>query len=139
MLNKLVVLFAAVVAAAPPAPKLSTLDQMTDSYIRRGVIDGYHYGEATVYTGVEASYGVNKNRTILNWYRNQVDTGVINADGTIIDWDYNWYSLDDYRIGHNLLFWYKRTGEAKYKTAATTIYDQLYVNMFTSLNPSLTH
>lgn len=31
------------------------------------------------------------------------------------------YSLDEYRFGMNALWWYNRTGEEKYKTAADGI------------------
>lgn len=31
------------------------------------------------------------------------------------------YSLDEYRFGMNALWWYNRTGEEKYKTAADDI------------------
>lgn len=126
-MNKLVLALAAVAAAAlAPEPRaLSTLDQMTDSYIRRGVRAGYRYGEATLYSGIEAAFAINNNKTILSWYRKKVDDGILNDDGTIIDWDNAYYSLDDYRIGNNFLWWYQRTGEKKYKVAASTIRSQL--------------
>jgi rhamnogalacturonyl hydrolase YesR len=125
MLTKLVVALAAVAAAAPPPAPKGPLNQVTDSYIRRGVRAGYWYGEATLYSGAEASFAVNKNKTILEWYKKQVDDGILNADGTIIDWDLNYYSLDDYRIGNNFLWWYQRTGDDKYKVAADIVRHQL--------------
>jgi rhamnogalacturonyl hydrolase YesR len=117
------VLAAAPAAAAPQAK--SYLKVIADSYIRRGVPDGFGYGEATLYSGIEATYSLTKNETILSWYRKQIDEGVITDDGEIIDWDLDFYSLDEYRIGNNLLYWYQKTGEAKYKTALSTIRQQL--------------
>lgn len=116
-------LFAVGALAAPSCP--SWLARMTDSYIRRGVIEGFHYGEATLYTGIEAGLAVKDNQTILEWYQNQIDTGVITDDGNIIDWDLEYYSLDDYRIGNNLLWWYQKTGDEKYASAAKIIREQL--------------
>ena len=125
MMNKLVVLLAAVAAAAPPPSKSKpTVEVMTDSYIRRGVEQTYWYGEATLYSGVEAALAIKKNQTISSWYKNQVDS-ILNDDGTIIDWEYDYYSLDDYRIGNNFLYWYQKTGDKKYKTAAKIIREQM--------------
>lgn len=123
-MNKLVLALAAVASAAPPPASKPIVEQMTDSYIRRGVEIGYWYGEATLYSGVEAALAVKKNKTITSWYQSQVDS-IINEDGTIIDWEYDYYSLDDYRIGNNFLYWYQRTGDEKYKVAADIIRSQL--------------
>lgn len=46
---------------------------------------------------------------------------IVEDDGTITDYDETFYSLDEYRFGMNALWWYDRTGEEKYLTAATTI------------------
>jgi rhamnogalacturonyl hydrolase YesR len=104
---------------------------MADSYIRRGVPAGFDYDEATLYTGLEAvvtalgDSPLDGNQTIKEWYKNQIDNHVITDDGNIIDWDLDFYSLDDYRIGRNLLWWYDATGEEKYKAAASIIRSQL--------------
>ncbi|KAM0331585.1 hypothetical protein ACHAQA_003264 [Verticillium albo-atrum] len=112
-------------AVATPACS-SVLNRVADSYIRRGVIDGFGYGEATLYTGIEAALSVSKNATIYDWYKNKTDNGILAGnDGAIRKWNLTHYSLDDYRIGVNFLFWYEETGDEKYKTAAETIRRQI--------------
>ncbi|KAG9254401.1 cell wall glycosyl hydrolase YteR [Emericellopsis atlantica] len=109
--------------AAPAC--LSILNRVADSYIRRGVVDGFGYGEATLYSGLEAVLAVNYKDTIYDWYKNKIDNGVITDGGEIRDWNLTFYSLDEYRIGVNLLYWYDQTGDEKYKTAADTIRHQI--------------
>ncbi|KAK6225838.1 cell wall glycosyl hydrolase [Colletotrichum tabaci] len=81
----------------------------------------YWYGRAALYTGVEAVYELTKNETLLAWYRSRIDGLVVTENGTIPGFRTDHYSLDDYRIGRNILYWYQRTGEEKYKIAASTI------------------
>ncbi|KAH9436105.1 hypothetical protein MCOR02_005014 [Pyricularia oryzae] len=83
------------------------------------------YGRAALYTGYEAVIARTGNDTLLDWYRTKMDGGIVNPDGSIIDWRPMHYSMDDYRIGHNMLYWYERTGEEKYKIAADTVRDML--------------
>ncbi|KAH6621951.1 glycosyl hydrolase family 88-domain-containing protein [Boeremia exigua] len=96
-----------------------------DSQIRHGVRKTFGYTQATLYEGIEASIALTKNQTLVDWYRSQIDDVVVRTDGSIPNWNLTHYSLDDYRIGNNLLWWYDRTGDAKYKTAAQTIRNQL--------------
>lgn len=115
--------FATTVASAAAADTI--LERMADSYIRRGAPrTSFHYGEATLYTGIEAAIAYSKNDTITAWYQNQID-GVVLNNGDILDWNLTYYSLDDYRLGMNMLWWYEQTGKEKYKKAATTIRRQL--------------
>ncbi|CAH0057084.1 unnamed protein product [Clonostachys solani] len=116
---------AALSAGAAAADSTSYLKVMADSYIRRGVPEGYHYGEATLYTGLETTLTQTKNESIKSWYKNQIDTGVLGEDGNLIDWNLTYYSLDDYRIGNNLIWWHEQTGEEKYAAAAKVIREQL--------------
>lgn len=123
-------LIAAAAGALAVPTRSSWVDRMADSYIQRGVPEGYNYGEATLYTGLEAVMAVSKNPTSRNesisaWYKKQIDDGVITDDGEIQGWDPEYYSLDDYRIGNNFLWWYEETGEEKYKSASNIIRDQL--------------
>lgn len=104
-------------AADPLLPK------MADSWIRNNqeTQRAYWYGRAVVYEGYEAAYDLYKNETLLNWYRAQIDDVVVADNGTLIKYDTSKDSLDDYRIGLNLLYWYERTGEEKYKIGADFI------------------
>ncbi|KAI0882084.1 glycoside hydrolase family 105 protein [Annulohypoxylon maeteangense] len=103
----------------------SYLSWTADSFIQRGVQATRNYGEATLYEGYEAAYALTKNKTYADWYQSQIDSAVVLENGTIRGWRYDYYSLDDYRIGNNILWWYEHTGDIKYKTAADIIRKQL--------------
>ncbi|KAI8626889.1 cell wall glycosyl hydrolase YteR [Xylariaceae sp. FL1651] len=109
---------AAGVATATP------LAIMADSFIKRGVDATFGYSQMTLYKGFEVAYNFTNNETYATWYRKQIDA-LIKSDGSIKDWDNGFYSLDNYRFGNNLLYWYEKTGEAKYKSAASTIRQQI--------------
>ncbi|KAI0379640.1 glycoside hydrolase family 105 protein [Hypomontagnella monticulosa] len=111
--------------ATGAAASTSYLTWTADSFIQRGVKATKGYGEATIYEGYEAAYALTKNETYAEWYRGQIDDAVVLENGTIRDWKYDYYSLDDYRIGNNILWWYEHTHEAKYKQAADIIRAQL--------------
>ncbi|XDG01341.1 hypothetical protein ABKA04_000956 [Annulohypoxylon sp. FPYF3050] len=103
----------------------SYLKWTADSFIQRGVEATRYYGEATLYEGYEAAFALVKNETYANWYHSQIDDAVVFENGTIQGWKYDYYSLDDYRIGNNILWWFERTGDIKYKEAADVIRKQL--------------
>lgn len=101
------------------------LEWTADTFIREGVVKDFHYTTSVLYTGYEAAIALTGNETLIDWYRSQIDEDVVLQNGSIADWNYTHYSLDDYRMGNNFLWWYNRTGEEKYKTAAETIRCQL--------------
>ncbi|RTE82486.1 hypothetical protein BHE90_002960 [Fusarium euwallaceae] len=105
----------------------SLLARMADSWIRNNheTQRAYWYGRGVVYEGYEAAYELTKNETLLEWYRSQIDDLVIAPNGTIVNYDMTKYSLDNYRIAMNLLYWYQKTGEEKYRTGADFIRDRL--------------
>ncbi|KAI1759295.1 glycoside hydrolase family 105 protein [Hypoxylon sp. FL1150] len=111
--------------AGGAAASTSYLAWMADSFIERGVSKTRSYGEATLYEGYEAAYALTENETYAEWFRGQIDDAVVLENGSIAGWRYDYYSLDDYRIGNNILWWYERTKEAKYKQAADVIRAQL--------------
>jgi rhamnogalacturonyl hydrolase YesR len=79
------------------------------------------YGRGAIYSGYEAVIARTGNDELLDWYRSRIDGLVVTENGSIVGFDQTRYSLDDYRIGNNILYWYEKTGEEKYKTAADTI------------------
>lgn len=96
----LVVGAASIAAAFPVTTPL--LSWFANSFIGRGVSKNFHYTEATLYYGIEASYQFTKNESVVNWFQDQIDAVVL-SDGTIDKWDYTFYSLDEYRAGNNYL------------------------------------
>ncbi|POS76829.1 cell wall glycosyl hydrolase YteR [Diaporthe helianthi] len=97
----------------------SYLARMADTHIRRGIKLDFGYTNAVIYQGLEFAYELTKNESIADAYEKQMS--IINKDGTIKEYEYDFYSLDEYRFGMNTLWWYERTGEEKYKLAADGI------------------
>ncbi|KAI0128579.1 cell wall glycosyl hydrolase YteR [Xylariales sp. AK1849] len=117
-------MFVLAAGIASASAQAAYLARMADSFIRRGVDYEFGYSEATLYLGIEAAYNLTRNVTIYDWYQGQIDEIVVD-DGTIVDWDYSYYSLDEYRMGHNYIYWYLQTGENKYKSAADIVRNQM--------------
>lgn len=110
-----------VVTGVAVATPLAT---MADSFIKRGVPSTINYSQMTLYKGFELAYNLTGDEKYASWYRGQIDA-LVQSDGTIKGWDSKKYSLDNYRMGNNLLYWYEKTGEAKYKKAASVIRQQI--------------
>jgi rhamnogalacturonyl hydrolase YesR len=123
----------AAMAVAVTIPRRSTnqTSGITEPYARRmaesWIVNNHEtqrdrwYGRAAIYTGYESVIARTGSDELLDWYRSRIDGLVVAENGTIPTFDETRYSLDDYRIGNNILYWYERTGEEKYKTAADTI------------------
>jgi rhamnogalacturonyl hydrolase YesR len=62
------------------------------------------YGRAAIYSGFEALIARTDNDELLDWYRSRIDGLIVTENGTIVGLDTTRYSLDDYRIGNNLLY-----------------------------------
>ncbi|KAF5000789.1 hypothetical protein FDECE_11125 [Fusarium decemcellulare] len=110
-------------ATAQAAAADTLLARMADSWIRNNqeTQRAYWYGRGVVFEGYEAAIELTKNETLNTWYRAQIDDKVIADNGSLVNYDLSKDSLDDYRIGMNLLYWYQKTGEEKYKTGADFI------------------
>ncbi|KAF5020569.1 hypothetical protein F66182_7401 [Fusarium sp. NRRL 66182] len=113
-------------ASAQMAVADSLLPKIADSWIRLNTETqrAHWYGRAVVYEGYEATIELYKNKTLSNWYREQIDDMLL-PNGTIVNYNLRQHSLDDYRIGLNLLYWHKKTGDQKYKKAAAFIRDRM--------------
>ncbi|KZL85300.1 cell wall glycosyl hydrolase [Colletotrichum incanum] len=109
-----------VASAALRCNQMPFSNLMTDSMIRRRVNPSFHYDQATLYTSFEAVYEFTSNNTLYDYYRAQIDA-VVFPNGTINGFNHSRYSLDPYRFGNNILFWYEQTGEQRYRKAADNI------------------
>jgi rhamnogalacturonyl hydrolase YesR len=107
-------------AAALQDREISYARLMTDSMIRFGVEPDWHYDQATLYTSLEAMYEFTSNETIYDYYRSHVDPLVLD-NGDIVNYNFTRYSLDNYRFGNNVLWFYNKTGDEKFKLAADKV------------------
>ncbi|CAH0018557.1 unnamed protein product [Clonostachys rhizophaga] len=117
-----IAILAATPALAAPSPrsKISYTRWMTNSILHHGVEPDFHYDEATLYNAFQDVIAFTKNDTLKQVYHDLVD-GVVLENGTIANYDYRKHSLDNYRFGNNILYWYEQTGDAKYKVAADAV------------------
>ena len=97
---------------------------MSDSFVIRGNNPTRGYTSAVLYRGIESTYNKTGNETYYKFIKSQIDTFVTPA-GALGNYDATKYSLDDIRIGPNLLFLYLKTGDERYKTAASHLRHQL--------------
>lgn len=104
---------------ATNATSTSYLAQMADTWYRRGTAKNFDYTTTVLYRGFELAIELAQNETLLDFYEDQMS--IVGDDGTIAGYNYSYYSLDNYRFGMSTLYWYERTGEARYKLAADRI------------------
>lgn len=123
-MNLLALLLGSTIAAAAAE---SYLARMADSWLLNNNEDDpyWSYGRATVYLGYQAAFKLLGNSSYIEWERSQIEDVLVAENGTLVDFNTTFYSLDDYRIGNNILYFYNRTGEEKYRIAAGTIRSML--------------
>ena len=98
---------------------------MSDSFITRGVTPDRHYANAVLYRGFEFAYNKTGNVTYYDYIKSQIDK-FVDSDGNLGgNYSTSLYSLDDLRIGPNLLLLYLSTQDTRYKTAAGLLRAQL--------------
>ncbi|KAH8585919.1 putative cell wall glycosyl hydrolase YteR [Bisporella sp. PMI_857] len=98
---------------------------MSDSFISRGVTPSRHYTNAVLYRGFETAYNKTGNVTYYNFIKTQIDSFVSSSGALGDSYAVSKYSLDDIRIGPNLLFLYLKTNDERYKKAAAELRAQL--------------
>jgi len=125
---------AATVSAAGncSTPRLSV--QGADTILLRNYASGLRNGAP--YVNYEHGVGWRALEMVYNntgeaKYLDHIKTGadqVVTADGGLNDYDLDYYTLDDVRIGESLIYLHKETGETKYKGAADLLRSQLQTN-----------
>lgn len=109
------------VGAAAAAVGASNLTSLADTFIEDGVSPNGGYKNAVLYDGIQRAYQLTGDQKYLDWVKSQIDEHVVLEDGSINNWNYSRYVLDEYRIGNNFLYLYDETGEEKYKLASDVI------------------
>ncbi|KAK1534874.1 cell wall glycosyl hydrolase YteR [Colletotrichum costaricense] len=99
---------------------------LASSFVARKAPIDAGYGPAVLYEGIARAAAAASNATLLRAAETAVSSLISDA-GVLDGWDPEWYSLDDIRIGNNLLWFYQRntTAGAKYKIAADGLRQQL--------------
>jgi rhamnogalacturonyl hydrolase YesR len=114
-------------AAVPNTTQLPFSTWMSTSFLSKpqSKIDN-HYVAAVLHEGMQKAATLHSNSTLLS-YVSAAISSLISPNGTIISWDPYYYSLDDIRIGNNILYSWNAGGrkEDKYKVAAMSLRKQL--------------
>jgi rhamnogalacturonyl hydrolase YesR len=100
---------------------------MSTSFLSKNRKIDNHYVPAVLYEGFQKAATLHKNATLLN-YTSKAVSSLVSSNGTIINWNPDYYSLDDIRIGNNFLYFWDSEGrkEKKYEVAAAALLDQLH-------------
>ncbi|GJD04268.1 cell wall glycosyl hydrolase YteR [Colletotrichum higginsianum] len=97
---------------------------LASSFVARKTPIDAGYGPAVLFDGIARAAAHVGNATLLAAAEAAVSSLVSDA-GVLDGWDPEWYSLDDLRIGNNLLWFHQRTNETRYKVAADGLRRQL--------------
>lgn len=100
---------------------------MATSFLSKsqGVINR-HYVASVIHEGIQRAATLHINTTLLSYASTAISSLVV-PNGTLVGWDPNYYSLDDLRIGNNILYFWDTEGrkESKYEVAARGLRKQL--------------
>jgi rhamnogalacturonyl hydrolase YesR len=101
---------------------------MATSFLSKSQPLDRHYASAVLWEGIQKAGTAASNTSLLNSVRNAISR-LVSTNGTLIGWDPNYYSLDDIRVGNNLLWAYadaeRKEDKERYKTAASRLREQL--------------
>ncbi|KAK7193607.1 hypothetical protein DPSP01_000158 [Paraphaeosphaeria sporulosa] len=122
-----VLLASATAAAAAPTNVTSFYSTwMADSFLSKKHPIDNHYVSNVINEGIRKAALAHKNATLLSWASKAISS-IVDANGTIKNWDPYYYSLDDQRLGNNILYFWDAEGrkEKKYEIAAASLKAQL--------------
>ncbi|KAK2020420.1 glycosyl hydrolase-like protein family 88 [Colletotrichum zoysiae] len=97
---------------------------LASSFIARNATITRHYDPVVLYDGIARAAVHVGNDALLRAADAAVSSLVTDA-GVLVGWDPEYYSLDDIRIGNNLLWLYRRTNETRYRVVADALRRQL--------------
>ncbi|PKX99284.1 glycoside hydrolase family 88/105 protein [Aspergillus novofumigatus IBT 16806] len=97
---------------------------MASSFMTKNISLSRNYANGVLYTGMEFAYNKTKDERYFTYIKSQVDA-VVDPSGGLINYPASTVSLDDIRIGLNLLWLWTKTGDDRYKIAADTLREQL--------------
>jgi len=99
---------------------------MASSFLSKGQPINNHYVASVVHEGIQKA-ATTQNDTALLAYVSSAVSSVVSSNGTIKGWHSTFYSLDDIRLGNNILYFWDSGGRKnnKYVVAAKALRDQL--------------
>jgi rhamnogalacturonyl hydrolase YesR len=114
------------ILAAPTATAKPFSTWMADSWRSKGQKLNNHYVMAVIHEGIQKAGETQKDAELLS-YASDAISSLVEEDGTLVGWNATFYTLDDIRMGNNILYWYNAGGrkEKKYEIAAKGLRDQL--------------
>ena len=99
---------------------------MATSFLSKNQVIRHTYVPAVTLEGIQKVAAVNNDEGLLEYARSSVSS-LISANGTVTGYNDTYYTLDDIRMGNNVLHWWNEGGrtESKYEVAAHRYRDQL--------------
>ncbi|KAF1840859.1 glycoside hydrolase family 105 protein [Cucurbitaria berberidis CBS 394.84] len=112
------------VAAANTTKPYSTW--MASSFLSKGQKINNHYVASVIHEGIQKAATAQKDSKLLA-YASDAVSSLVTPNGTLIGWRPTFYTLDDIRIGNNILYFWNSEGrkEKKYEIAAKGLREQL--------------
>lgn len=116
--------------AAQNTTKPSAYGQwMATSFLSKKQVIRHTYVPAVTLEGIQKVGSANKGKEAakLVEYARSAVSSLVSANGTVTGYDDTYYTLDDIRMGNNVLHWWNEGGrkESKYEIAAHRYRDQL--------------
>ncbi|KAF2131509.1 glycoside hydrolase family 105 protein [Dothidotthia symphoricarpi CBS 119687] len=99
---------------------------MATSFQSKGQKFDNHYVPAVTFEGIQKAATLHNNASLLAYASDKISSLVL-ANGTLQGWNATYYTLDDIRMGNNILYFWNSEGrkEKKYEIAAKGLRDQL--------------
>ncbi|KAF2120611.1 glycosyl hydrolase-like protein family 88 [Lophiotrema nucula] len=85
-----------------------------------------HYVANVLYEGIQKAATLHQNSSLLATASSAISS-LVAENGTLLGWDPNYYSLDDIRVGNNILYFWDSEGRkaTKYQKAVAALREQL--------------
>lgn len=99
---------------------------MASSWRSKGQKLNNHYVQAVIHEGIQKAATQQKDAELLKYASNAISS-LVKDDGTLIGWNSTYYTLDDIRMGNNILYFWNSEGRKskKYEIAAKGLREQL--------------
>lgn len=99
---------------------------MASSFLSKGQRINNHYVPAVTHEGIQKAATLHNDSALLS-YASDAISSLVSANGTLKGWNSTYYTLDDIRIGNNILYFWDAEGrkDKRYEIAAKGLREQL--------------